>query len=96
VKVFCGIYQGGASGVWNLALGSDNSLIGVAVEPSNTIRLKGILSSGNPGNLQNFSSPDDASLGADGTLDRNSGAGSGNWHVTGATGTWTASTTGCQ
>lgn len=93
VKVFCGIYSGGATGVWNLALGSDNTtLTGVAVEPSSTTRLSGTLM----GTGLNVHSPDDPSLLATGTLDPTTGAGSGNWSVTGKSGTWTASTSGCQ
>jgi hypothetical protein len=94
VKVFCGSYSGSAAGTWNLVLNDSGQLRGVAQTSSGAIDLTGTYNSSS--GAMTVSSPDDATIGASGTLNATSGAGSGHWSVSGQqAGDWAANTNGC-
>jgi len=94
VKVFCGTYIGSATGTWNLVLNDSGQLRGVAQTSSGAIDLVGTYTSSS--GAITVTSPDDATIGASGTLNTTSGGGSGHWTVSAQTaGDWTANTNGC-
>jgi hypothetical protein len=94
VKVFCGTYTGSATGTWNLVLNDAGQLRGVAQTTSGAIDLVGTYNSSS--GAITVTSPDDATVGASGTLNATTGGGSGHWTISGQTaGDWTANTNGC-
>ncbi len=94
VKVFCGSYTGSAAGTWNLLLNDAGQLRGVAQTSSGAIELVGTYNASS--GAITVTSPDDATIGATGTLNATTGGGSGHWTVSGQTaGDWTANTNGC-
>ena len=94
VKVFCGHYTGSAAGTWNLILNDAGQLRGVAQTSSGAIDLVGSYTASS--GAMTVTSPDDATVTASGTLNSNTGGGSGHWSVSGQqAGDWQANTDGC-